>query len=95
MKRLIVYLAGVIVLGLFFLGATLAQKPVPNIDPSKNANLAAAQHHVIEAYEKTEEAQKAWKDQLGGHAEKAMQLLSEANRELKEAAAYVDSHPKK
>lgn len=92
MKQKISFLAGVIVVGLFLMGVTLAQKPVPNIDPSKNSALAEAQHHIIQAYEKTEESQNYWKDKLGGHAEKALQHLSEASRELKEAADYVDSH---
>jgi hypothetical protein len=92
MKQKIPYLAVLLVVGLLFMGVTLAQKPVPNIDPSKNPALSEAQHHIIEAYEKTEESQKHWKDKLGGHAEKALQHLSEASRELKEAAEYVDHH---
>jgi hypothetical protein len=31
---------------------------------------------------------------LGGHAEKAKQLLDQASRELKEAAEYADHHRK-
>ena len=67
-----------------------AQKPVTNIDPSKHSNLAAAQHFIQQAYEKAEEAQKANKDELGGHAEKAKQHLVEADQELKQAAEYAD-----
>ena len=92
MKRKVSYLAGVVVVGLLLLGVTLAQKPAPNIDPSKNPALAEAQKSVIHAYEKTEESQKYWKDKLGGHAEKALQHLSEASMELKEAAEYADTH---
>lgn len=94
MKQKIPYLAGVLVVGLLFMGVTLAQKPATDIDPAKNPALAEAQHHIVQAYEKTEEAQAHWKDQLGGHAEKAQQLLAQASRELKEAAEYVDSHHK-
>jgi len=56
--------------------------------------LAAAQHHIAEAIEKTVEAQRANKDELGGHAEKAEQLLREASRELKAAPDYADQHRK-
>jgi hypothetical protein len=68
----------------------LAQRPAANIDPNKHPNLAEAQHHIQAAYEKAEEAQKANKDELGGHAEKAKQHLVEADQELKLAAEYAD-----
>ena len=68
----------------------LAQRPAANIDSSKHPNLAAAQHHIQEAYDKAVEAQQANKDQLGGHDEKAKQHLIEADQELKLAAEYAD-----
>ena len=43
-----------------------------------------------QAYDKAVEAQKANKDELGGHAEKAKQHLVEADQELKLAAEYAD-----
>jgi hypothetical protein len=67
-----------------------AQRPVTNIDFNKHSNLAAAQHYIQQAYDKAEEAQKANKDELGGHAEKAKQHLMEADQELKLAAEYAD-----
>ena len=70
--------------------ALFAQRPVTNIDPNKHGNLAAAQHFILQAYDKAEEAQKANKDELGGHAEKAKQHLVEADQELKLAAEYAD-----
>jgi hypothetical protein len=85
---------GIIVFALVFMGVSFAQHPKTNIDPARHPNLAAAQHHIAEAIEKTEEAQRANKDELGGHAEKAKQLLGEASRELKEAAEYADHHRK-
>jgi len=92
MKLRSIYAVGVIAIALAFMGMTFAQKPVMNIDPAKHANLAAAQHHISEAYEKIQEAQHANKDELGGHAEKALDLLSQADHELKEAAEYKDHH---
>ncbi len=86
------YPAMLVTLGLTLMGIALAQRPETDIDPNRHANLAEAQHHVVQAYEKIVEAQKANKDQLGGHAEKATQLLEQANHELKEAAEYADHH---
>jgi len=71
-------------------GAVLAQAPGVDISRAKHPALAEAQMHIQQAYTKIEEAQKANKEQLGGHAEKAKQLLAEASRELKAAANYAD-----
>ena len=92
MKHKGVYLAVVLILCLAFIGVTLAQRPETNIDPNKHPNLAEAQHYILQAFEKIDEAQRASKDQLGGHAEKAKQLLDQASRELKEAAELANHH---
>jgi len=63
-----------------------------NIDPGRHPNLAAAQHPVGEAKEKIEEARHANKHELGGQAEKGLQLVSQADHELKEAAEFKDHH---
>jgi hypothetical protein len=90
MKRNRIILSGVAVAG-FVCGAALyAQRPVENIDPHRHPNLAEAQHHIMEAWGKTEEARKDNKDNLGGHAEKALHSLEEADRELKAAAEFAD-----
>ncbi|HET6929893.1 MAG TPA: hypothetical protein VFI45_06200 [Candidatus Acidoferrum sp.] len=89
-----VYIVGVLAIALIFIGVTFAQKPEMNIDPARHANLAAAQHHIGEAFEKIEEAQRANKDELGGHAEKALELLRQADHELKEAAEFADHRRK-
>jgi hypothetical protein len=89
MKK-IKYSAIVVTLGLALMGIAFAQAPETDINPSHHPALADAQHHVVQAYAKIVEAQKANKDQLGGHAEKAIQLLEQANHELKEAAEYAD-----
>lgn len=92
MKKHSFYLVGVLVICLAFMGITLAQRPETDIDPAKHPNLAEAQHHIVQAFEKIDEAQKANKDQLGGHAEKAKQLLDQASHELKEAAEFANHH---
>lgn len=94
MKHKSLYLVILLAVGLIFMGVTLAQRPFSDVDPAKHANLAAAQHHMAEAFEKLGEAQKEYKEQLGGHAEKAKELLEQASRETKEAAEYVDQHHK-
>ena len=71
-------------------GGIFAQAPTLNIDHNKHPNLAEAQHHIQQAYQKIDEAQQDNKEQLGGHADKAKQLLGEADRELKAAAEYAD-----
>ena len=81
-------LGGVLVCG----GVVLAQAPGVDIDPARHGNLADAQKHIQQAYEKIDEAQHANKEQLGGHAEKAKDLLLQADRELKAAAEYADHH---
>jgi hypothetical protein len=72
------------------MGVAFAQAPETDINPSRHPDLAEAQHHVVQAYGKIVEAQRAHKDELGGHAEKAIQLLEQANHELKEAAEFAD-----
>ncbi len=62
-----------------------AQAPVVNIGP-RHANLRSAQQYIVQAYQKLEAAQNANEDQLGGHAQKAKELLSQADAELKLAA---------
>jgi hypothetical protein len=63
-----------------------AQEPVQDIDPNHHPNLAAAQKHVVAANAEITTAQKDNKYDMGGHAEKARQLLAQANQELKMAA---------
>jgi hypothetical protein len=65
-----------------------AQAPVPvqNIDPERHGNLAAAQRLVVQAFERLSDAQTANDYRLGGHADRAKELLRQANEEIKLAA---------
>ena len=92
MKQQSAYLAAALVVCLAFIGVTFAQHPEASIDPARHPSLAEAQHHIQQAFEKIGEAQRANKDQLGGHAEKAKTLLGQASRELQEAAEYSNHH---
>jgi len=76
------------VLGFFLVigGAALAQKPARNVSGARHPNLAAAQRFSQQAYEKIVAAQQANEWDLGGHAQKAKELLDQVNNELKLAA---------
>ncbi|MHB1935495.1 MAG: hypothetical protein ACYCOR_02790 [Acidobacteriaceae bacterium] len=67
-----------------------AQGPAQNIDRNKHGNLASAQASIAHAYQKIEAAQQANRAQLGGHAQKAKDLLIQASQELKQAAEYAN-----
>lgn len=87
-KRILV--GSLLGVGLFYGGVLFGQRPVENIDPHRHPNLAEAQHHLQQAWGKTDEAQRENKDELGGHAAKAKEHIEAADRELKEAAEYAD-----
>jgi hypothetical protein len=72
-----------------------AQEPVVNIDKNVHPNLAAAQQHIVEANRYIATAQKDNRYDMKGHAEKARQLLMEANQELKAAAEAANAAGKK
>jgi hypothetical protein len=67
-------------------GVMLAQGPVVNIDAHKHPNLAGAQNNIVQAYQLIEKAQSANRDELGGHGQKAKELLMQADAELRAAA---------
>jgi len=67
-------------------GAALAQRPARNVSAARHPNLAAAQRLSRQAFEKVVAAQQANEWDLGGHAQKAKDLLDQVNNELKLAA---------
>ena len=67
-------------------GTAFAQEPVQNIDSQRHGNLAAAQDLVRQAYDRLSQAQADNGNQLGGHADKAKELLRQANIEIRLAA---------
>jgi hypothetical protein len=76
---------------LTFVGMMFAQGPVVNIDRYRHGNLAAAQSYIVQAYQSVSNAQQANDDQLGGHAQKAKDLLTQADAELRLAANVANS----
>jgi hypothetical protein len=68
-----------------------AQAPVVNISPERHGNLAAAQNYIVQAYQMVNRAQSANDSQLGGHAQRAKDLLSQADYELRQAANVSNS----
>ena len=62
------------------------QQPVVNIDPHRHGNLAAAQGYIVNAYQRIQQAQRANHGELGGHAQRAKDLLTQADAELRLAA---------
>jgi hypothetical protein len=84
MKRLI--LTGLTAAFIATAGIVYAQQPKPNTSAVKHPNLNAAQVSLQRAWDKIVAAQKANEFDLGGHAQKAKDLIDQANRELKQAA---------
>lgn len=72
-------------------GIVFAQAPVVNIDRHRHGNLASAQSHIVQAYQSINAAQQANDGQLGGHAQRAKDLLTQADAELRLAANVANS----
>ena len=83
-KNLLV--AVVLSVTLLFTGLILAQKPDRNVSGKRHPNIAAAQRLSAQAFQRIIDAQNANEWDLAGHAQKAKQLLEEANDELKKSA---------
>jgi hypothetical protein len=77
-----------VILGAFVCigGMALGQRPKENISKQRHPNLAAAQRLSEQAWQRIVDAQKANEWDLAGHAQKAKELLDQANNELKLAA---------
>ena len=89
-----VVLAG-IVGALLMAGATaVSGGPVKNVSTHRHPNLAAAQKLSKQAYDKLVAAQVANEWDMGGHAEKAKQLLEQVNNEIKLAAEAANQNSK-
>jgi len=88
-KNLLMALLGA---ALFCGGMAVAQKPVQNVNPHRHPNLAAAQRLTEQAYQKIIAAQQANEFDLAGHAQKAIELLDQANKQLKQAAEVANTN---
>ena len=80
-------------LSLVTAGITIAQGPPErNVSGARHPNIAAAQRLTDQAYNKIVAAQQANEWDMDGHAQKAKELLDQANRELKVAAEAANHH---
>jgi hypothetical protein len=79
----------VVAAALLVSGVASAQQPVQNVG-KRHPNLAAAQQLSAQAAQKIAAAQSANEFDLGGHAQKAKELLDQANQELREAATTAN-----
>ena len=75
-------------------GVATGQKPVRNVSGGRHPNLAAAQRLAEQAWNKVVAAQQANEWDMGGHAQKAKELLDQANNELKQAARAANKNPR-
>jgi hypothetical protein len=72
--------------------AMAQQQPVRDVSAKRHPNLARAQRQTDTAYQSIVAAQQANEFDLGGHAQKAKDLLDQANRELKMAAEVSNAN---
>ena len=75
---------------LLLIGGLAIAQPKRNINPGRHPNLAAAQRLSQQAYEKIVAAQQANEWDMQGHAQKAKELLDQANQQLREAATAAN-----
>ena len=73
-------------IGLLMTGFAAGQ----GIDPNRNPNLFAAQQHCHEAWVALTAAQRANQFDLGGHAQRAKDLLHQAEGEIQAATNDVN-----
>src|SRR5579863_8740582 len=80
---------------LLYAGLLLAQgRPAQNVSAKRHPNLAAAQRLTAQAFQKITAAQQANEFDMQGHAQKAKDLLDQANNELKQAAQAANQAKK-
>lgn len=75
---------------LLLLCTLLMAQPARNIHPGRHPNLAAAQRLASQAFTRIVEAQRANEWDMGGHAQRAKDLLEQANNELTKAAGAAN-----
>ena len=81
-----------IVAALVLAGGVLVAAPARNVSAVRHPNIAAAQRLCHQAWEKIVAAQQANEFDMGGHAQKAKDLLDQVNSELKLAAEAANAN---
>jgi len=69
-----------------------AQPPARNVNPHRHPHIARAQQLARQAFNQVVDAQRANEWDLGGHAQRAKDLLDQVNNELKLAAEVSNEH---
>jgi hypothetical protein len=67
-----------------------AREPSMNVSPYRHGNIARAQEYSRYAFDAMTQAQQSNEFDMGGHAERAKQLLAQANDEMKLAAEWAN-----
>jgi hypothetical protein len=88
------YVSAIALGGLLSLGTIALAQPKKNVSAARHPNLAAAQRLSQQAYEKIVAAQQANEWDMGGHAQKAKELLDQVNNELRQAATAANKNAK-
>ena len=70
----------------------VAQRPPTGVAAGRHPNLAAAQDLVARASQRIANAQQANEWDMNGHAQRAKDLLDQANREIGLAAGSANRH---
>jgi hypothetical protein len=91
-SRFVLSSFGVIALGSIM---AAAQAPVVSIDAQQHGELAQAQSNLVQAYSDVVQAQRNNFSHLGGHAQRAKDLISQANEELRLAADRADANERR
>jgi hypothetical protein len=85
----------VVLCSLLLIGdVAVAQRPVGNVSGARHPNLAAAQRLSQRAWQRIVDAQRANEWDMEGHAQRAKDLLDQANNELKQAARMANRNRK-
>jgi hypothetical protein len=86
----------IIAIGVAASGFASAQEPpAQSVSAKRHPNLALAQRALRQAFTSISAAQAANEFDMEGHAVKAKNLIDEADRELRQAAAWANRNEKK
>lgn len=91
MIKKMILVGSVVCTSLIFGCASYADQPQVDIG-DRHGNLRGAQEHILQAWRLVGDAQRDNNSHLGGHAERAKELLSQASEELRAAADFANEH---
>jgi len=87
------FLAGALFGAVISVGCAVVAQEAPFVDiGQRHGNLRAAQENIVSAWQAISRGQQANDDQLGGHAQRAKDLLSQANVEVRLAADVANKN---